>query len=111
MSNNKAEIMADTVQERVGKLEQETHTIKYQLSELRQLPPRVSSLERDFSVMTANVIEIKASLASLQEATNAIKSTQDKTTGAIEALPKYIKLTLFVITVASLAGVFSLWAQ
>lgn len=111
MSDNRAETMADTVHERVGKLEQETHTIKYQLGELRQLPPRVSSLERDFSVMTANVIEIKASLATLQESTNAIKTTQDKTTGALEALPKYIKLTLFVISIASLAGILSLWAQ
>lgn len=111
MSDNRAEIMADTVHERVGKLEQETHTIKYQLGELRQLPPRVSSLERDFSVMATNVVEIKTSLASLQTSTDAIKSTQDKTTGAIEALPKYIKLTLFVISIASLAGIGSLWIQ
>lgn len=60
--------MPETIHERVGKLEQETHKINYQLSETRDLRPRVSELERAFeglSYLRADQAEIKSGIKDL----------------------------------------------
>lgn len=111
MSENRALNMADTVHERVGRLEQVTHTHSHRITQLENLPERVSSLERDFAAMNVILSDIKMDTSQTRAEVKEMKTYQDKTAGAIEALPKYIKLTLFVITVASLAGIVSLWAQ
>lgn len=111
MSDSRATIMADTVYERVGKLEQVSHTHSHRITQLENLPERVSSLERDFAAMNVILSDIKMDTSQTRQEVREMKTYQDKTAGAVEALPKYIKLTLFVITIASLAGVVSLWAQ
>ena len=103
--SDKAEIMADTVQERVGKLEQRLHTIDYQLGHLEQLPPRVSELERAFAVNQSLLMGIKEDNSALRDSVGQIKQSQDNMAGALDAIPRFIKITLFVITVASLSGV------
>ena len=111
MSDNRAQTMADTVQERVGRLEQVQHTHSHRITQLENLPERVSSLERDFAAMNVILSDIKTDTSQTRQEVREMKTYQDKTAGAIEALPKYIKLTMFVITIASLAGVVSLWTQ
>jgi len=111
MSDNRALSMADTVHERVGRLEQVQHTHSHRITQLENLPERVSSLERDFAAMNVILSDIKMDTSQTRQEVREMKTYQDKTAGAIEALPKYIKLTMFVITIASLAGVVSLWTQ
>ena len=54
--------MPDTVHERMGKAEQEIHTLKYQMSELKQWPPRVTDLERVVGNLDTKMEHMSASL-------------------------------------------------
>jgi len=111
MSDNRALSMADTVHERVGKLEQVTYSHSHRITQLENLPERVSSLERDFAAVNVILSDIKMDTSQTMREVREMKTFQDKTAGAVEALPKYIKLTLFVITIATLAGAVSIWTQ
>lgn len=69
-----AETMADSVHERVGSLEQEMHTVKYQLSELRALPPRVSNTENQVATMDVRLTHIESATKRIEEKTDGVIS-------------------------------------
>lgn len=50
--------MAD-IHERVGKLEQKTHTLEYQVGELKEWPPRVVDMERTVQSLSTSMIHVQ----------------------------------------------------
>ena len=54
-----ASLMAETVFERVGKTEQEIHTLKHRVGDLERLPDRVTATERSVQDLTANMIHVQ----------------------------------------------------
>ena len=103
--------MADLVQERVGRLEQVAHTHDHRISQLEALPTRVSALERDFAAMSAILSDIKIDTSQTRSEIREMKTYQDRTAGAINALPRYIKATIFIISISALGGIYSIWMQ
>ena len=73
--------------EKVGKLEQEMHTVRHQLSQLERLPPRVSTLERAFEGLTHVQEDQKEIKAGLQ----TVMASQQRMTGDIEGFGRAVK--------------------
>lgn len=91
------------IHERVGRLEQVAHTHDHRISQLEVLPPRVSEVERELSVMK----EILRDIPEIRRNVSQVKSSQDKLAGALEALPRHIRVVGFIVFIAALSAVGS----
>lgn len=97
--------MPETIHERVGKLEQETHKINYQLSETRDLRPRVSELERAFeglSYLRADQAEIKSGIKDLS-------SCYHNMTGDINGFMRAMKVVGAGLSMAAIVTAAVVW--
>lgn len=91
---------------RVGKLENEVHTLRHQVTKLEQLPPRVSELERAFEVITY----IRQDLAETKTLVRETNQQGVKLSGDIEGFSRALKwigagLSMAAIVTAAVAWV------
>lgn len=105
MSENKALNMAESVQERMGKAEQEIHTLKHQVSKLEHLPPRVSELERAFegiTYMRADLLETKSLIRETNQA-------QIRMSGDIEGFSRAVKWIGAILSMGAIVAGAIVW--
>lgn len=100
-----SEIMADTVHERVGKAEQEIHTLKHQVTKLEQLPPRVSELERAFEVISY----IRQDLAETKTLVRETNQQGVKMSGDIEGFSRALKWVGAGLSMAAIVTAAVVW--
>lgn len=101
----------ETIPPRLNYLEKEVHTHAHRITQLESLPGRVSTLERDFAAMNVLLADIRKDTSETRKDVGDVKTYQDKMAGATEMLPRYIKVTCFIVFVAGLAAVAGVWAQ
>lgn len=93
------------VHERVGKLEQEMHTVRHQLVRLEHLPPRVSELEKAFeglNYVRSDQVEMKIKLGE-------VLSSQQHLAGDIEGFGRAIKWIGGIVAMAATITTVVAW--
>lgn len=101
----------ESIPPRLNNLEKEVHTHAHRITQLEGLPVRVSTLERDFAAMNVLLADIRKDTSETREQMAHIRTQQDRMSGAADMLPRYIKITGFIVFVASLAAVAGVWVQ
>lgn len=91
----------DPIPVRVNELEAEMSTLKYRVLQLEHLPPKVSELERAFSVMDANVTYIKLTATETKELLATLNNQQQVSNGAVKGLLLTLKVIAAVIVIMS----------
>ena len=111
----------ESIPSRVNLLEQETHTLKYQLTELRALQPRVGEMENQVAILNTKLGHIENTTAEIKhgmgqmsaeqkEYFEKLMSEQATANGRFNGFASWVKIggTLFALGVAGAA--FMLWA-
>jgi len=82
----------DLIPARVNVLEKDMHTVQHRILQLENLPPKVSELERAFSVMDTNLTHIKENGAETKRLLYELNNNQKKLMGKLESYPGALKL-------------------
>ena len=77
---------------RVNELEKEVHNATYRIKLLEDLPPKVSELERAFSVMDSNLTHIRDTGLETKNLLVELNDNQKKLVGKLEGYPGALKL-------------------
>ena len=77
---------------RVNDLEKDLHNVKYRVNQLENLPPKVSELERAFSVMDSTLTHIRETGAETKNLLVELNDNQKKLVGKLEGYPGALKL-------------------
>lgn len=109
-----ADSMADSVQERVGTLEQEVHTLKYQMGEMRNLPHRVTDVEKEQAQINVKLESIKEELGDLcvdvkQQADklDGLDKRLDEMNGGLKTLIGTISIIGTILAIVSIIAALS----
>ena len=109
MTDESKDAMPDLVQERVGRLENEMHTVRYQLDEFHKLPPRVSSLERAVDVMSLSLSHIEKDMSEVKEGNQEIRKSQNQHVGDIAGMSRAIKMGTGLLGFAAIGTAAVIW--
>jgi len=96
---------------RVNELEKETHNVKYRLSQLEHLPPKVSELERAFSVMDSTLTHIRETGVETRNLLVELNDNQKKLIGNLEGYPGALKLFTGLIVLGGVGVSIVLFLQ
>ena len=77
---------------RVNDLEKDLHNVKYRVNQLEHLPPKVSELERAFSVMDSTLTHIRETGVETRNLLVELNDNQKKLVGKLEGYPGALKL-------------------
>jgi len=77
---------------RVNDLEKDLHNVKYRVNQLERLPPKVSELERAFSVMDSTLTHIRETGVETRNLLVDLNDNQKKLVGKLEGYPGALKL-------------------
>lgn len=100
-----SDAMSDTIHERIGKAEQEIHTLKHQVSKLDLLPPRVSDLERAFE----GIQYLRADQADIKLSIKTVSDAQVKMVGDIEGFSRALKWVGGMMSLAAIVTGVVVW--
>jgi hypothetical protein len=96
---------------RVNDLEKDLHNVKYRVNQLEHLPPKVSELERDFSVMDTTLTSIKENGAETRNLQVELNNNQKKLMGKLESYPVALRLFTGLIVLGGVGVSVVLWFQ
>jgi hypothetical protein len=102
---------ADQQPGRVNELEKDMETVKYRVLQLEQLPPKVSELERAFSVMDVNLTYIKQTAIETKMIVDELNNNQKVLTGELRGLPRALKLVTGLIIIGGFGVTIALFFQ
>ena len=77
---------------RVNDLEKDLHNVKYRVDQFEHLPPKVSELERAFSVMDTTLTHIRETGVETRNLLVELNDNQKKLVGNLEGYPGALKL-------------------
>ena len=77
---------------RVNDLEKDLHNVKYRVDQLEHLLPKVSELERAFSVMDSTLTHIRETGVETRNLLVELNDNQKKLVGKLEGYPGALKL-------------------
>lgn len=109
MDHQESGKVTETVYQRVGKLEQQMHTVRYQLDEFRKLPPRISDLEKVVGTMNASLSHIEKDNAEIKDGVKQIHDAQMKYAGDISGIGTAIKMGTGLIGFAAIGTAIVIW--
>ena len=98
-----------TIFQRMGDLEQQMHTVRYQLDELHKIPPRVMDLERAVDVMSASLAHIKQDNMDIKKGVKEIHDAQVQHLGDIKGMERTVKVATGLMGFAAVAAAVVLW--
>jgi len=101
----------DSIPGRVNDLEKDLHNVKYRVNQLENLPPKVSDLERAFSVMDSNLMHIKETGIETKKVLGELNDNQKKLLGKMESYPVALKLFTGLIVLGGVGVSVVLWFQ
>ena len=96
---------------RVNDLEKDLHNLKYRVNQLEHLPPKVSELERAFSVMDTTLTHIRETGVETRNLLVELNDNQKKLIGKLEGYPGAIKLFTGVIVLGGIGVSIALYLQ
>ena len=96
---------------RVTDLEKDLHNVKYRVNQLEHLPPKVSELERAFSVMDTTLTSIKENGAETKRLLYELNNNQKKLMGKLESYPGALKLFTGLIVLGGVGVSIVVWFQ
>jgi len=77
---------------RVNDLEKDLHNVRYRVTQLEHLPPKVSELERAFSVMDSTLTHIRETGVETRNLQVELNNNQKKLMGKLESYPGALKI-------------------
>ena len=92
----------DSIPGRVNDLEKDTHNIKYRLKLLEELPPKVSELQRAFSVMESNLEYIKNTGIATKQIVDELNNSQKTLIGELKGVPRAVNLVAGLIAIGGI---------
>ena len=92
----------DSIPGRVNDLEKDTHNIKYRLKLLEELPPKVSELQRLFSVMESNLEYIKNTGIATKQIVDELNNSQKTLIGELKGVPRAVNLVAGLIAIGGI---------
>ena len=92
----------DSIPGRVNDLEKDTHNIKYRLKLLEELPPKVSELQRSFSVMESNLEYIKNTGIATKQVVDELNNSQKTLIGELKGVPRAVNLVAGLIAIGGI---------
>ena len=101
----------DSTPGRVNDLEKDLHNLKYRVNQLEHLPPKVSELERAFSVMDTTLTSIKENGAETKSLLYELNNNQKKLMGRLESYPGALKLFTGLISLGGVGVSVVFWFQ
>ena len=96
---------------RVNELEKEVHNATYRIKLLEDLPPKVSELERAFSVMDSNLTHIRDTGLETKNLLIDLNNNQKNLIGKLESYPGAIKLFTGLIVLGGVGVSIALYLQ
>ena len=96
---------------RVNDLEKDLHNVKYRVKLLKDLPPKVSELERAFSVMDSNLTHIRDTGLETKNLLIDLNNNQKNLIGKLEGYPGALKLFTGLIVLGGVGVSAVLWFQ
>jgi len=96
---------------RVNELEKEVHNATYRIKLLEDLPPKVSELERAFSVMDSNLTHIRDTGLETKNLLIDLNNNQKKLIGKLESYPGALKLFTGLIVLGGVGVSIVVWFQ
>ena len=96
---------------RVNDLEKEGHTLEHRVKNLEELPPKVSELERSFSVMEANLEYIKNTGIATKQVVDELNNSQKTLIGELKGVPRAANLIAGLIAVGGIGVSIVVWFQ
>jgi len=101
----------DSIPGRVNDLEKDTHNIKYRLKLLEELPPKVSELERAFSVMDSNLMYIKQTGIDTKIVVDELNNSYKTLVGELKGVPRALNMVAGLIAIGGIGVSIVLWIQ
>ena len=101
----------DSTPGRVNDLEKDLHNLKYRVNQLEHLPPKVSELERAFSVMDTTLMHIRETGLETRNLLVELNNNQKKLMGKLEGYPGALKLFTGLIVLGGVGVSVVLWFQ
>ena len=96
---------------RVNDLEKDLHNVKYRVNQLENLPPKVSELERAFSVMDTTLTHIRETGVETRNLLVELSDNKKKIMGKLESYPGALKLFTGLIVLGGVGVSVALWFQ
>ena len=87
---------------RTNDLEKDMHTVKHRLKQLEELPPKVSELERAFSVMDSNLVYIKQTGIETKQVVDELNNSQKTLIGELKGVPRAVNLVAGLIAIGGI---------
>ena len=96
---------------RVNDLEKDLHNVKYRVNQLEHLPPKVSELERAFSVMDTTLTHIRETGVETRNLLVELNDNQKKLIGKLEGYPVALRLFTGLIVLGGIGVSIVVWFQ
>ena len=96
---------------RVNDLEKDLHNVKYRVNQLEHLPPKVSELERAFSVMDSTLTHIRETGVETRNLLVELNDNQKKLIGKLEGYPVALRLFTGLIVLGGIGVSIVVWFQ
>jgi len=108
---NRMEDPMDSMPGRVNDLEKDLHNLNYRVNQLEHLQPKVSELERAFSVMDTTLTHIRETGLETRNLLVELNNNQKKLMGKLEGYPGALKLFTGLIVLGGVGVSVVLWFQ
>ena len=92
----------DSIPGRTNDLEKDMHTVKHRLTQLEELPPKVSELQRLFSVMESNLEYIKNTGIATKQIVEELNNSQKTLIGELKGVPRAVNLVAGLIAIGGI---------
>jgi len=87
---------------RTNDLEKDMHTVKHRLTQLEELPPKVSELQRSVSVMESNLEYIKNTGIATKQVVDELNNSQKTLIGELKGVPRAVNLVAGLIAIGGI---------
>lgn len=101
----------DSISGRTNDLEKDMHTVKHRLTQLEELPPKVSELQRSFSVMESNLEYIKNTGIATKQVVDELNNSQKTLIGELKGVPRAVNLVAGLIAIGGIGVSIVLYFQ
>ena len=105
------EDLMSSIPGRTNDLEKDMHTVKHRLKQLEELPPKVSELERAFSVMDSNLMYIKQTGIETKVVVDELNNSYKTLVGELKGVPRALNMVAGLIAIGGIGVSVVLYFQ
>jgi len=101
----------DSIPGRTNELEKDMHTAKHRLTQLEELPLKVSELQRSFSVMESNLQYIKNTGIATKQVVDELNNSQKILIGELKGVPRAVNIVAGLIAIGGIGASIVVYFQ